>query len=199
VSLDGTLDRLSFVVRSAQGVPLSASCVVNRAELLALVEQARADLPAEIDDALALLRRREDVMRVAEREAESLVTEARRRAAELVDASAVVFRAEVRAQEIVEAATAKARQARLEADDWCDRRLGAVEAELDRTLGQLRRGRAVLEERLGRDRASAGGGSDAVAADELAADPSGDGVPDGQLVIDLRDGRRPGRWSSRSS
>lgn len=174
MSVERTLDRLSYLLRSAPSVPLSASAVVNRAELLALVEQALADLPAEVDEAHALLARRDQVLDAAQRQADAVVADARRRADELVENSAVVFRAKARANEIVAEAEQAARTARRDADDWCDRRLGALEAEVERVLGQLRRGRLVLEQRI--------------------ADSGPVGT---ETVIDLRDGRRPARHQVR--
>ncbi len=218
MSLDGTLDRLAYLVRGASGVPLSASCVVNRVELLALIEQARAELPAEVEESRRVLERRAEVLQAAERQAQTMLKDAERRAGELVATSAVTFRAQAQAQEIVEAAREGARQARWEADDWCDRRMAAVEAEIERALNGLRRGRAVLEERLGADREPATPVSpvegsaehDHPSAEqdhatvELGDPPVELGHPTAEQdhatverdhVIDLRDGRRPGRWS----
>jgi hypothetical protein len=179
MSVDGLLERMAQVLRSAPAVPLSASCVVQRAEMLALIEEARADLPAELDEAHQLLRRRQDVLAEARVEAESLLTAAHRRAESLVASDAVINRAQARAHEMLTSAAREAAATQRQADDWCDRSLAGVEAELTRLLGQVHRGRAVLADRSG------AGGPDSRTASEPVLD----------TVVDLRDGRPPSRWS----
>jgi hypothetical protein len=166
MSLQGSLDRITAAVERASRVPMSASCVVNRAEILALVDRAKDSLPVEVKDANALLGRREEVLGAARREAESTVTEARRCAEQLVDSSTIVARAHERAEEIVREARAEAEQLLLEADEYCDRRLGAFEEDLTQLLAQVRRGRNHL-----RDRRAPGGrivdGDDAQASEPV--------------------------------
>lgn len=179
MSADGVLDRLAQVLRSAPAVPLSASCVVHRAEMLALIEEARADLPAELDEAHQLLRRREEVLQEARVEAEALLTAARRRAESLVASDAVITRAQARAHEMLTSAAREAAATQRQADDWCDRSLAGVEAELTRLLGQVHRGRAVLSDRSG------GGRTESESTPQAPV----------ETVVDLRDGRPPSRWS----
>ena len=147
MSLRGTLDVMTATVQRATSVPMTASCLVNRAEMLALVAQARAGVPLEIREAALLLAQRDDILGDGRREADLVVSEAERRAADLVDGSAIVTAARRRADEIVQAATAEAQRLMREADDYCDRRLAALEAELDRALTQVRGGRRRLADR----------------------------------------------------
>jgi len=147
MSLRGTLDVMTATVQRATSVPMTASCLVNRAEMLALVDQARAGVPLEIREAALLLAQRDDILGDGRREADLVVAEAERRAADLVDGSAIVTAARGRADEIVQAATAEAQRLMRDADDYCDRRLAALEAELDRALTQVRGGRRRLADR----------------------------------------------------
>ena len=50
-----TLDELVQALESARAVPMSASCMVNRSEMLALLDKARRQLPADLTKADALL------------------------------------------------------------------------------------------------------------------------------------------------
>jgi hypothetical protein len=147
MSLQGSLDRISATVQRAARVPMSASCVVNRAEILALVERARAGIPVEIRDADALLARREKVLSTARDEAEKTLAEARRCAEQLAESSTIVARARDRAEEIIEAAHAEAERLRREADDYCDRQLADFSEELERLRAQAARGRERLRHR----------------------------------------------------
>jgi cell division septum initiation protein DivIVA len=147
VSLRRTLDAMSVMVGSASSVPLSASCLVNRAEMLSLVERARAELPAELDEATALLVAHQEVLDDAEREGEQLLQEARSRAEAMVEETVIVASAQARAEAILHAARTEATRLLRSADDYCDRRLAVFENDLDGALAQVRRGRDRLRER----------------------------------------------------
>jgi hypothetical protein len=75
VDVHEKLDELSRLVEDARSMPMSASCIVNRAELLGLLEEMRELLPEEFRHAQLLLDDREavekalasDAMRVAGR------------------------------------------------------------------------------------------------------------------------------------
>ena len=147
MSLRRTLDVLGATIERASSFPLSASCLVNRAEVLSLVERARAELPIELDEAAALLLAHQDVIDRAEHEADQVLADARARADEMVEDSALVATARGRSEQILDAARTEAARLLREADEYCDRRLAAFEDDLDRAMAQVRRGRARLRER----------------------------------------------------
>jgi hypothetical protein len=55
VDVQEKLDEITSLVEQARAMPMSASCIVNRPELLTLLEELRALLPEEIDLAEQLL------------------------------------------------------------------------------------------------------------------------------------------------
>ncbi len=147
MSLRRTLDAMGAMVERASSVPLSASCMVNRAEMLALVERARAELPVELDQAAELLVAHQEVISRAETEAEELLAQAQADAERMVMESALVASARARSDQILDAARAEAARLLRECDLYTDNRLAALQADLARTLGQVERGRERLRER----------------------------------------------------
>ncbi|QCB93196.1 hypothetical protein [Cellulomonas shaoxiangyii] len=144
----GVLDAIEQAVLEARAMPMSSSVLVNRAEILELVEQVRAALPAQLQRADAVLADADAARAAAHAEAESLVTRARARAAELVEQEAVVAQAQARAAQIVADAQETADGLRRDADDYCDRRLADFEIDLGKVLSQVQGGRAKLAGRL---------------------------------------------------
>jgi hypothetical protein len=53
--------------------------------------------------------------------------------------------AEERARRVVAEAEDKAREMKLETEDWCDQKLGAMEIVLDRTMRTVASGRSRLQ------------------------------------------------------
>lgn len=146
--LTGVLDALEDAVGHGRAMPMSSSVLVNRAELLDLLAQAREMLPAQLADADDVLARADEVLARAAREAEEVLATARARADELVAHEQVVHAARVRADEVVAAAEREAERLRREADDYCDRRLADFEIDLGKVIAQVQAGRAKLAGRL---------------------------------------------------
>jgi len=152
VTLRRTLDLMATRIERASSVPLSASCLVNRAELLSLVERARAELSDEVGEASHVIAHRDDLLDVAQREANDLLDGARRQAGELVSGHVIVSGAQARADQILDAARAEAARLLRDADEYCDRKLARFEDDLWGALGQVRRGRHRLQDRSGLER-----------------------------------------------
>jgi len=181
VSLRRTLDVMGATVERASSFPLSASCLVNRAELLSLVERARAELPVELDEAAALLVAHQDVIARAEDEAEQVLADARDRADAMIEESALVATARGRSEQILDAARTAAARLLREADEYCDGRLAVFEDDLGRAMAQVRRGRDRLRERSDLESLDTlhAHGTDSAEAEEEVWD---DGVEPGHYV-----------------
>ena len=175
MTLRRTLDQLTARIERASSVPLSASCLVNRAELLSLVERARAEMSDEVGEASHVIAHRDDLLDGAQREALELVEGARRQAGELVAGHVIVSGAQARADQILDAARAEAARLLRDADEYCDHKLARFEDDLWGALGQVRRGRHRLQDRSGLERSpEAPRREDAV---DIYAEPDPDGRP----------------------
>ncbi|GEL95104.1 hypothetical protein [Cellulomonas composti] len=149
--LTGVLDAIESAVAAARSMPMSSSVLVNRAELLDLVGQAREVLPDQLTRADEVLADADSARAQAQADADRVLADARRDAAELVSQEAVVAAAHEEAAQIVEAAQRTADDLRREADDYCDRRLADFEIDLGKVLAQVQAGRAKLAGRLTTD------------------------------------------------
>ena len=138
------LEELVAVVEHAKAMPLSSSAIIAREEVLALLQEALAGLPSELQRARRLLQDRDEVQARAELEAAELLDEARAQAAHLVQRTEVVRQARNQAERIVADAHSEARRIHHEADDYVDRKLAAFEIVLDRTIRTVQAGRARL-------------------------------------------------------
>ena len=62
------------LVEEARGVPLSASCVVHRAEMLEILDDAREALPTDFESARKIIEARDAIIEEANRIAENYET-----------------------------------------------------------------------------------------------------------------------------
>lgn len=137
--------RVHDLVGSARPMPLSTSVMVNRDELLELLDEAIDRLPDELRAARWLLKEREEYLAKVRREGDDILDQARARAERMVQRTEVVKAAEVRARKIVDSAEGEARRLRNECEDYCDQKLGSFEIVLERTLKMVASGRSKLQ------------------------------------------------------
>lgn len=139
------LNRVADLIGNARPMPLSASVMVNRDEVLELVEETVARLPEELRAARWLLREREEFLAKVQREGDEILDAARVRAERMVQRTEVVRSAQQEARRIIDDAEAEARRLRHESEDFCDQRLAQFEIVLDRTQKTVQAGRARLQ------------------------------------------------------
>src|SRR3954468_16863602 len=143
-SVQAKLDEITAALEGARAMPMSASCVVNRAEMLALVAELRALLPTEIDAAQTVLQDKDDVLAEGRREAARIIAQAREERLRMLSEEEVYVQAQTEADRLVWEATTKATEMRAEVDDYVDRKLANFEIMLTKTLESVERGRAKL-------------------------------------------------------
>jgi F0F1-type ATP synthase membrane subunit b/b' len=147
----GTLDTEELIlqvrdqIETARSVPMSASVMVNRDELVALLEDAVAALPEEIRQARWLLKEREEFLAKARREAEDIIDAGRQQAQRMVEKTEVVREANLHARRIVDDAEKTSRDLKHEAEDYIDQKLASFEVVLERTMTAVAKGRERLQ------------------------------------------------------
>jgi cell division septum initiation protein DivIVA len=144
--VEAILHQLLDVVGSARPMPLSSSVMINRDEVLELVEHALSRMPEELRAARWLLREREEFLAKVQREGDDILDAARARAERMVQRAEVVRAAQHTARRLVEEAEAESRRLRHEAEDYCDHKLAQFEIILDRTTKTVQAGRARLHQ-----------------------------------------------------
>ncbi|GGS10977.1 hypothetical protein GCM10010252_57760 [Streptomyces aureoverticillatus] len=138
------IDQIVETVGSAKSMPMSASCVVNRAELLALLEEVRQALPGSLAQAQELIGGREQMVEQARQEAERIIEGAHAERGSLISDTEVARRSQAEADRILAEARKEAAEVRAEADDYVDSKLANFEVVLTKTLGSVGRGREKL-------------------------------------------------------
>jgi len=113
------------LIEEARGVPLSASCVVHRGEILEILDGARVALPTDLDQAIEIISSRDLIIEEARTSAEHLIATAREDVARMVEQTAIVQAAR--------------------AESYIDGRLATLEVILNKTMEAVARGRERLE------------------------------------------------------
>ena len=133
------------VVEEARGVPLSASCVVHRGEMLEILEGARDLLPQDLFKAETIIDEKERIIEEGRTSAEAMIATAREDIARMVEQTAIVQAARDEAQRILDEARDVAEDERREVEAYIDGRLATLEVILNKTMDAVARGRERLE------------------------------------------------------
>jgi F0F1-type ATP synthase membrane subunit b/b' len=137
--------QLKELVETGRSMPMSASVMVNREEVLEILEEALAILPQELRHARWLLKERDEFLSQARREADDIIEAGRVRAERMVERTEVVREARRVAQTVMDEAESSARQLRHEAEDYVDQKLASFEVVLERTMQAVQKGRERLQ------------------------------------------------------
>lgn len=133
------------IVEEARGVPLSASCVVHRGEMLEILEGARDVLPVDLAGAEEIIAKRDQIIEEGRASAESMIATAREDVARMVEQTSIVQAARDEAQRILDEARDVAEDERREVEAYIDGRLATLEVILNKTMEAVARGRERLE------------------------------------------------------
>ena len=140
----GLINEMRAVLHEARSMPMSSSAVVNRAELLSLVDRLEKACEVEMREAREVLGTRDHIVADARQEAEQILHEARLEQDRLVSDTEVYRSAQRRAEEQLAAARSEADALHREADEYVDGKLAGFEISMQRILETVQRGRQRL-------------------------------------------------------
>lgn len=132
------------MVEEARGVPLSASCVLHRGELLEILDQARVAFPADLALAQEIIRDRDQIISEAHASADQLIEHAREEVSSMVAQTEIVAAARKEAQRILDEVNEEALAQQDQIDAYVDSRLATLEVILNKTMDVVIRGRERL-------------------------------------------------------
>lgn len=133
------------LIERARPMPMSASSIINKNEVLELLNAAVQSLPDEFRAARWLLKERDDFLARVQGEGDLLIARARDTAQRMVQRTELVKEANDHARRVVSEAEQEARDLRLKTEDWCDQELGRLEVVLERISRSVAFGRSRMQ------------------------------------------------------
>jgi F0F1-type ATP synthase membrane subunit b/b' len=135
------IDEVIALVENARNVPMSRNCMIDRSEMIGLLEQRRSEIPTELRRAAALLDERDKILDAGQREADRMIAEAEAEHHRLVSHNEVVVSADRESARMMNEARAEVQRLRDEVDEYVDTTLANFEQFLTRSLASIERGR----------------------------------------------------------
>jgi vacuolar-type H+-ATPase subunit H len=135
------IDEITVLVESARSVPMSRNCMLDRSELINMLDRLREELPGELRRSTALLEERDKILDAGRNEAERIIAEGEAEHSRLVSINEITVSAEHEAARLISEARTEAQRLREEVDDYVDTALANFEQLLTRSLASIERGR----------------------------------------------------------
>ncbi|MEX0984347.1 MAG: hypothetical protein WD096_04790 [Actinomycetota bacterium] len=162
MDLAGRLAQMEELVREAKSMPLSSSALINREEVLQMLQEMQEGLPEEIKQARWIVRDREELLAKARVEGDRIIEAAGQEQRRMAMQEEVAKRADVEAEQILHDAEERTQTMRREAEDYVDGKLAQFEISLRRILEEAQstaRGiaKTLDQVELGRERLRAPG------------------------------------------
>ena len=154
------VEMLYTMVTEAWGVPLgNEKCIVERDKVLNLLDEIKAQLPAEVAEARRLVNARNEFIGNAKREAEAIRRAAEERARALVEEQEIVVAAKTRSNEVLTQAESRTRELYRVANEYVDDALRRTEEAINSALSEVRQSRANFRAASGSAQAQKPGGN----------------------------------------
>ncbi|MDY6795949.1 MAG: ATPase [Actinomycetota bacterium] len=139
------LDRIEDLIVSSKHVPFSSSVMVSETEIFELLDEFRSALPEELKQARWMVKEKQELMEEARKEAERIREEAQEERVRLIEETEIIKSASAESERMIEEAQARAREIRLEAEDYADERLANLEVTCYKLLEVIKRARERLQ------------------------------------------------------
>jgi cell division septum initiation protein DivIVA len=144
VDVHAKLAELRRMVEEARSMPMSASAVVNRGELLGVIDEVSGALETAIADSQKVIDERDSFVEEGRKEARQIVADAHSERDDIISDTDVYRVAKREAEHLIEQARSEADELRKETDDYVDAKLANFEITLERTTEAVKRGRERL-------------------------------------------------------
>jgi cell division septum initiation protein DivIVA len=143
------VDRLEEIFNSGTSIPITHKLMVDEDRVLEIIDQMRVSIPEEVKKAQQVLAQRDRIMAQAQEEGARTVQLAKEKADQLLGRDSMIQTAQVRAEQIMQAARIDGEAIRAEADDYTLDVLTKLESELVKSLNQARNGIAKIRDERG--------------------------------------------------
>lgn len=131
------LESLEDKIENGRKIPFSEKCIVDKSEVLKLIQEIYLSFPDELKQARWIKEERERIIAEAQKDAEDIVKEAENRIISMIDEHEITKQACKKRDEIIASANEMHREYKRDANHYADSKLGDVEQkmiELGQTL-----------------------------------------------------------------
>lgn len=139
------IDMMEDVVEKSMAIPFFGRAIVDREELLDLLQEIRLNLPDDLKQAKWVKEERQRILSEAQKEASSIMKNAEEQIVTMIDEHEITKKAYEQANEIIAAAQNNARELRLGSKQYADDIMANLEERVSKVLDTIKENRKELK------------------------------------------------------
>ena len=144
MKVDDLLDDLSDLLEDSKELPVVNKTMVDKAQITDIIDEIRANLPAETRQAKAIVADRAKIISDAKKEAEAIISVAEKKRNDMLESNELVIQAREEAERIVAEAETTAKKVKNAANNYVDSLLEKTESALATNLADFQNKRQIL-------------------------------------------------------
>ena len=134
------------LIESSSRIPMTTKRMVEEDEIMRIIDAIQESLPLELDESRRIVAEKDKVLADAQRQAETLIDQAKDYIAKLTAESELVKQAQEQANQIINAANQSSEELKSSSIQYAGDVLKYVENNLEKTLESLRQNRESLQQ-----------------------------------------------------
>lgn len=138
------LDMLEDVVDKSMGIPFIGRAIVNREEVLELIDELRLNLPDDLKRAKWVNEQHQKIIDEAKKEAESIIKLAEDKMATMIDDHEITLKAYEKANEIIDNAQKHSKEIRANTKQYVEDSMAKLETSVSEVLSTVQNNRLEL-------------------------------------------------------
>ena len=142
----GLLTELEDIIDKGVAVPFSGRCLLDKEELLEIIQEIRLKLPTDLEQAKWIKAERQNIISDARKEADEIIKAANDKLVAMVDENEITKKATQAASEIMDSANAEANAAKESSYQYADYLLENVENVVVKTIRDLEQCISIVKE-----------------------------------------------------
>jgi len=139
------IDMLEDVVEKSMTIPFFGRAVVDRDEIMDLIQEIRLNLPDDLKQAKWIKEERQRILLEAQKEASTIIKNAEEQIISMIDEHEITKKAYDQANEIMTSAQTNARELRLGTIQYADEIMANLESRIDKLAMTIRENRKELK------------------------------------------------------
>lgn len=141
MKVDDLLDDLSDLLEDSKELPVVNKTMVDKAQIADIIDEIKANLPAETRQAKAIVADRTKIISDARKEAEAIISVAEKKRNDMLENNELIIQARQEAERIVAEAETMAKKVKNAANNYVDSLLERTEAALAANLSDFQQKR----------------------------------------------------------
>lgn len=139
------VEMMEDAIEKSFTVPLTGKILVNKDEMLDLINEIRLQYPEELEEAKWIQGERKKILTNAEERADALIKSAEAKMNQLVDENEILRIAQEKADQVRDEAEENYNRMKTDSDQYAEDVLGDVERRLEMLLNKVREDRNYFE------------------------------------------------------